>query len=174
MMGRFQPFHLGHLWLAKQILAECDELVVAVTSAQFNYIKKDPFTAGERIEMIHDSLEEADSDMSACFVTAIENQFNIATWGGYLMSSLPKFERVYSGNPYVAMLLTDLGINVIVPNLLNRTQYNATAIRQMIVSGDDVNWQKLVPNAVCKLLKKIDAQRRLSIIYDSDTRPVEH
>ena len=172
-MGRFQPFHLGHLSLAKQILAECDGLIVAVTSAQFNYIKKDPFTAGERIEMIHGSLAETDTDMSTCFVTAVENQFNIATWGGYLMSALPKFERIYSGNPYVAMLLADLGINVIAPNFLDREQYNASAIRHMIASGDD-NWQNLVPNATAQQLKKIDAKHRLSIIYDSDTRPTEH
>lgn len=172
-MGRFQPFHLGHLSLARQILAECDGLIVAVTSAQFNYIKKDPFTAGERIEMIHGALAEADIDMSACFVTAVENQFNIATWGGYLTAALPKFERVYSGNPYVAMLLSDSGISVVVPNFLDRGLHNASAIRRMIASGDD-SWQNLVPNATAQLLKKIDAKRRLSVIYDSDTRPTEH
>ena len=57
MMGRFQPFHLGHLELVKQILDECDEVIIAVTSSQFNYLEKDPFTAGERIEMIHNSLK---------------------------------------------------------------------------------------------------------------------
>jgi len=58
MMGRFQPFHLGHLDLVRQILKECDEVVIAITSSQFNYLEKDPFTAGERIEMIHNSLIE--------------------------------------------------------------------------------------------------------------------
>ena len=48
-MGRYQPFHLGHLDLAKQILEECDEVIIAITSSQFNYLQKDPFTAGERI-----------------------------------------------------------------------------------------------------------------------------
>ena len=44
-MGRFQPFHLGHLDLVKQILKESDEIIILVTSAQFNYLEKDPFTA---------------------------------------------------------------------------------------------------------------------------------
>ena len=61
-MGRFQPFHLGHLELVKQILDQCDEVIIAITSAQFNYLEKDPFTAGERIEMIHNSLKEANLD----------------------------------------------------------------------------------------------------------------
>jgi nicotinamide-nucleotide adenylyltransferase len=59
MVGRFQPFHIGHLALARQILGECDELVIAIGSAQFNFIEKDPFTAGERVVMIHGALAGA-------------------------------------------------------------------------------------------------------------------
>lgn len=171
-MGRFQPFHLGHLALAEKILAECDELVVAVTSAQFNYIWKDPFTAGERIEMIHDSLVESGADMSSCFVVSIENQFNIATWAGYLGAALPRFDRVYSGNEYVAMLLSDLGIDVMQPEFLDRSIYNATAIRDKIISDNE--WQHLVPDAVSRILTRINARRRLSVIKNTDTRPTAH
>ena len=174
MIGRFQPFHLGHLALTKQILDECkDGLIIAITSSQFNYIQKDPFTAGERIEMIHRALVESHLDMSLCFVTAIENQFNVATWSGYLKAALPKFDLIYSGNSYVTMLLSDFGVNVVEPVFIDRTRYNATAIRHMIATGKD-EWQDMVPNSVCQFLKEINAKRRLSIIYDSDTRPTEH
>ena len=112
-MGRFQPFHLGHLDLAKQILDECDEVIIAITSSQFNYLEKDPFTAGERIEMIHNSLKESSLELSRCFVIAIENQFNVSTWASYLKSALPYFDKVYSGNNYVSMLLGDSNIDVV-------------------------------------------------------------
>ena len=48
--------------------------------------------------------------MSRCFVIGIENQFNIATWSSYLKAALPQFDKVYSGNDYVKMLLADSGI----------------------------------------------------------------
>jgi len=172
MMGRFQPFHLGHLDLVKQILSECDEIIIAITSSQFNYLEKDPFTAGERIEMIHQSLNDAGIDMSKCFIIPIENQFNIATWATYLKSILPKFDKVYSGNEYVEMLLADAGIQVIKPKFLERNQYNATNIRKMIVEGKD--WQKLVPKAVSNTINKINGVNRLKIISKSDTKPTEH
>jgi nicotinamide-nucleotide adenylyltransferase len=172
MMGRFQPFHLGHLDLVKQILDECDEVIIAITSSQFNYLEKDPFTAGERIEMIHNSLKESDVELSRCFIVAIENQFNIATWASYLKSVLPNFDKVYSGNDYVQMLLADSGINVVHPKFLDRLQYNATRIRLMIISDD--NWQNFVPNAVVDFLKKIDGRKRLDIISKSDTKPTEY
>ena len=171
-MGRFQPFHLGHLDLAKQILDECDELIIAITSSQFNYLEKDPFTAGERIEMIHNSLKESSLDLTRCFVVSIENQFNVATWASYLKSALPHFDKVYSGNDYVSMLLADSGIEVVTPKFLDRTQFNATRIRSMIVS--DENWKDFVPNAVYDLLTKINAKNRLAVISISDTNPTKH
>ena len=172
MMGRFQPFHLGHLDLVRQILKECDEVVIAITSSQFNYLDKDPFTAGERIEMIHNSLKESDVDLTKCIILAIENQFNIATWLSYLQSMLPHFEKVYSGNDYVKMLLADSEIKVVTPVFLDREQYNATKIRLMIISDED--WEKFVPSAVSEFIKKINGKNRLGIINKSDTKPTEH
>lgn len=172
MMGRFQPFHLGHLDLVKKILEQCDEVIIAVTSAQFNYLEKDPFTAGERIEMIHNSLKESGIDLSRCFVMGIENQFNIATWSSYLKASLPHFDRVYSGNEYVAMLLSDSEIEVIKPEFLDRSTFNATRIRSLIVS--EKSWQEYVPKAVSAVIQNINGENRLKVISQSETKPTEH
>ena len=40
VIGRFQPFHNGHLELVHEILNECEELVLVIGSAQFNYLLK--------------------------------------------------------------------------------------------------------------------------------------
>jgi nicotinamide-nucleotide adenylyltransferase len=172
MMGRFQPFHLGHLDLVRQILKECDEVIIVITSSQFNYLEKDPFTAGERIEMIHNTLKESEVDLTRCIILAIENQFNIATWLSYLKSMLPHFDKVYSGNDYVKMLLADSKIEVVTPVFLDREQYNATKIRAMIIS--DKNWEQFVPSTVSEFIKKINGKNRLDIINKSDTKPTEH
>ena len=171
-MGRFQPFHLGHLDLVTKILDECDEIIIAITSSQFNYLEKDPFTSGERIEMIHNSLKDSSIDLSRCFVIGIENQFNIATWASYLKSSLPHFDKVYSGNDYVSMLLGDSQIKVVSPKFLHREKYNATRIRSLII--EDGEWQQYVPKAVSKLIDEINGQNRLKVISKSDTKPTEH
>jgi nicotinamide-nucleotide adenylyltransferase len=163
---------MGHLDLAKKILDECDEVIIAITSSQFNYLEKDPFTAGERIEMIHNSLKDSGIDLSRCFVVGIENQFNVATWASYLKAALPRFDRVYSGNDYVSMLLADSDIKVVNPSFLDREKYNATRIRSMIVA--DENWQDFVPRAVHDLIIRINGKNRLTVISSSDTKPTEH
>ena len=172
ILGRFQPFHLGHLELVNQILKDCDEVIILITSSQFNYLKKDPFTAGERIEMIRNSLKESDLDLTKCIILAIENQFNIATWTSYLKTMLPHFDRVYSGNEYVQMLLKNSNIEVVKPTFLDREKYNATKIRSMIIS--EGSWENLVPSAVVEFIKKNDIKYRLQVINKSDTKPTEH
>ncbi|KAG2478324.1 MAG: Nicotinamide-nucleotide adenylyltransferase [Nitrosopumilales archaeon] len=172
MMGRFQPFHLGHLDLVKQILSECDEVIIAITSSQFNYLEKDPFTAGERIEMIHQSLKDDGVDLSRCFIVAIENQSNIATWGSYLEASLPKFDKVYSGNDYVSMLLADSGCIVTSPKFLDREKYNASKIRKLMIENKE--WNDFVPKAVVNIIEKINGIKRLQTISKSDTKPTEY
>ena len=142
-----------------------------MTSSQFNYLLKDPFTAGERLEMIHESLQ-SDVDLTKCFLVPIENQFNIATWASYLEATLPKFDRVYSGNEYVSMLLADSGYKVIEPQFYDREKFNATRIRNLMIN--DGEWENLVPNATSEFIKKIDGVNRLKIISKSDTKPTEH
>jgi nicotinamide-nucleotide adenylyltransferase len=85
---------------------------------------------------------------------------------------LPHFDKVYSGNDYVKMLLADSEIEVIKPVFLDREKYNATKIRSMIVCED--HWEQFVPSAVFEFLKKINAKNRLEIITKSDTKPTEH
>ncbi|RPJ28200.1 MAG: nicotinamide-nucleotide adenylyltransferase, partial [Nitrosopumilales archaeon] len=55
-IGRFQPFHLGHIAAIKFAFTNVDELIIAIGSSQASYDPQNPFTAGERLSMIKDSL----------------------------------------------------------------------------------------------------------------------
>ena len=55
-VGRFQPFHLGHLRAIKAVLKEVDEIVIVIGSAQYSHNSNNPFTAGERLVMIRRAL----------------------------------------------------------------------------------------------------------------------
>lgn len=168
MVGRFQPFHLGHLHLAREILREHD-LAVAVAGAQFNHIEKDPFTAGERIEMAHASLAEDGADMSRCTVSAVENQTNVATWASYLRAALPEFGKVYSGNEYVRMLF---GPDAVEPAMLDRGRFSASRVRALLASGGD--WKPLVPPAAARVIERAGGQARMALISRTDTDPTSH
>ena len=54
VLGRFQPFHLGHAGLVKAAVEHADggEVVVAIGSAQAGWEANNPWTADERQDMV--------------------------------------------------------------------------------------------------------------------------
>ena len=180
MIGRFQPFHNGHLYLAKQILKECDELIIAIGSAQFNYIYKDPFTAGERVLMIHAALssETKDIDLTKCYIIPIVNDENNARWFGHLKSMVPPFHVLYTGNEFV-IGLASREVQIRKPSFLKKEEYNGTNIRKQIATMQQQNnqqlqqqnWKDLVPNAVYTIIEEIDGFKRIEMLLGSDSHP---
>lgn len=171
MLGRFQPFHKGHLALTKQILSECDELLIIIGSAQFNFIDKDPFSAGERVLMIHEALKEAGVDLSRCYIIPVANDENNARWLAYLRSMVPPFDVLYSGNDFVKYLARsqDSGIAIKEPMFAEINEYNGTNIRHLMQDGKP--WEHLVPPAVAKVIQQIGGIVRISMLARSDSNP---
>lgn len=59
-IGRFQPFHNGHLALLEQALASADQVIVVIGSVRKARTPRNPFTWQERVDMIRLALPEAD------------------------------------------------------------------------------------------------------------------
>jgi nicotinamide-nucleotide adenylyltransferase len=168
MVGRFQPFHKGHLSLVKQILEDCDELIIAIGSAQYNYIFQDPFTAGERMLMIHKALSEARIDLKKCYIVPIINDENNARWLAHLRSMVPPFDILFSGNEFVRALVGE-DVKVKKPEFVMKKYYNGTYIRKTISEKD--NWKKLVPNGVAEIIEEIGGVARIKMLLHSYKYP---
>lgn len=171
MLGRFQPFHKGHLALTKQILSECDELLIIIGSAQFNFIDKDPFSAGERVLMIHEALKEAGVDLSRCYIIPVANDENNARWLAYIRSMVPPFDVLYSGNDFVKYLARSQDSSIVIedPMFAEINEYNGTNIRRLMQEGKP--WEHLVPPAVAKVIQQIGGIVRINMLARSDSNP---
>jgi cytidyltransferase-related domain len=167
MIGRFQPFHNGHLKLTKQILKDCNELIIAVGSSQFNFTFSNPFTAGERVYFIHQSLVEAKIDLSKVYVIPILNLENNAIWVQHLKSMLPNFNSIYSGNKFVQELLSSGSetFNVQTPHFYDSSNCNGTNIRMNIVM--DKEWKQYVPDAVYRIISEFNGVHRIKILFET-------
>jgi len=171
MLGRFQPFHNGHISLTKQILSECEELVIIIGSAQFNFIDKDPFSAGERVLMIHEALKEAAIDLSRCYVIPVANDENNARWLSHLRSMVPPFDVLYSGNDFVKYLVLSQDSHIVVknPTFAKKEEYNGTYIRFLMQNGK--SWEHLVPHAIEKIIHQVEGIERIKMLAGSDSNP---
>jgi nicotinamide-nucleotide adenylyltransferase len=166
MIGRFQPFHRGHLYLVQQILSECNELVIAIGSSQFNYTFSNPFTAGERIHMIHEALVEENVSLDKVYIIPIPNSENNSIWLQHLKSMVPKFNVLYTGNAFVkGLVIGDENVQIKNPDFLEEGKYNGTHIRTFIVSNK--NWKKLVPNSVYRMINQYDGISRVRMLYET-------
>ena len=156
-MGRFQPFHLGHLDMVRRVLAEHEELIVGIGSAQYSHTRENPFTAGERYEMIRRTLDA--EGIHAYHIVPIPDTHVHSVWVGHVVSLVPKFDVVYTNSPLVVRLFREKGFKVEELPLLKREAFSGTLIRKMIYEGGD--WMPLVPKAVASYILEIDGPQRI-------------
>jgi nicotinamide-nucleotide adenylyltransferase len=161
VIGRFQPFHNGHLFLIRQILRECNEVLIVVGSAQQNYTFANPFTAGERILMIRKSLIEGGVDVSKIIIIPLIDIEDNAMWFPMLVSMLPPFDIIYSGNQLVVSLASSY-LEVRSPKFVRKKHYNGSYIRHRILSGQ--KWSNLVSKSVFDIICSIDGINRIKKI----------
>jgi nicotinamide-nucleotide adenylyltransferase len=168
LVGRFQPFHLGHLAVVRDIRsARPDErLILGVGSAQESYTWKNPFTSGERIEMIEQALAEA--RLEGVTATPIPDIQRHALWVRYVESLLPPFGRVYTNNPLTRLLFERAKYAVEGPALVDRERLEGENIRGSMARDGD--WKPLVPPAVGRYLAELSAPARLATLREGEGR----
>jgi nicotinamide-nucleotide adenylyltransferase len=165
-VGRFQPFHLGHLGAIKDILKEVDELVIVIGSAQYSHNLNNPFTAGERLVMVRKALEEAGMDCSQVWVVPVPDAHLHMMWVAAVEGYAPPFDVVYSNEPLTRRLFIEAGYKVKAVRFHERKLYSSTEIRERM--QEDESWEKLVPKSVAAFIKKIDGVNRLQDLNKSD------
>lgn len=165
-VGRFQPFHLGHLEAVKHILDRVDNLVIVVGSAQHSHTLENPFTAGERITMIHRALKDAKISPARFTVIPLPDAEFHKVWVSHLLSQTPRFDIVFTNEPLTFRLLKEEGLKVEHVPMFNRRFYTATEVRRRLLKNG--KWEDLLPKSVAAYVKLINGDERLRDISESD------
>ncbi len=165
-VGRFQPFHLGHLHLLRQILEDFEEVVLGVGSAQYSHSPRNLFTAAERHEMIRRTLER--EGIEGCQIIPISDIGVHSQWVSHVLSHVPPFEAVFSHEPLTRRLFQEAGVKVLDKPLLDRDNYSGTEIRRRMLEGG--NWKELVTPPVAEYIEEIDGVGRAEAVTLAERR----
>lgn len=165
--GRFQPFHNGHMHAVNYILSLAKEAVIVITAAQFNYLPDEPFTAGERVEMIRRALDDL---YPRCYVIPVDNVANNAEWLPRIENRAPSFEAVFTNNPLVRVLALEKGYKVEKIPFKSREVLEGRKIREAMASGRQ--WEQLVPPAVAHYIKTIRGDSRIRMLFETEPIPL--
>jgi nicotinamide-nucleotide adenylyltransferase len=166
LVGRFQPFHLGHLEAIKDVLKEVDELIIVIGSAQYSHNLDNPFTAGERLVMVRRALEEAGIDYERIWIVPVSDVYLHMMWVSAVEGYTPKFDMVYSNEPLTRRLFIESEYQVKSIRFHKRKVYSSTEVRKRMLNGE--GWEKLVPESVAQFVNEIDGVNRLQDLGESD------
>ncbi len=164
-IGRFQPYHLGHHAVIKEMASEADEVIICIGSAQRSHELENPFTAGERYLMISKSLRD-DGVFNFYIVPILDVNWN-AVWVSHVESLIPPVDVVYTNNPLIERLFKERDYKVRAPLLFNRKEYSGSEIRRRMLNNE--SWKDLVPKAVAEVIKEIEGMKRMKDLGRNDT-----
>ena len=109
-IGRFQPFHKGHLKVIKNILKKYDKVVIGIGSSQYKNTSDNPFNISERKEMIKRSLHEENIDNYETI--EIPDIHNPPKWVDHVLSIYSDFDIVITNNSFTKKLFKEKNIKV--------------------------------------------------------------
>lgn len=156
LIGRFQPFHKGHLYLIQDLSHTYTQVIIGVGSSQYSHTADNPFSFEERREMITRSL--ANTGIINYRILAIPDIHNPPRWVDHVLTYVSDFDVVISNNPETCRLFQEKGFTVKRTPLYKRNQYSGKEIRSRLSAG--ARWTSLVPEQVAEIIKEINGQER--------------
>jgi len=160
LIGRFQPFHLGHLEALQFALSKVDKLWLGLGSSNKSIEHNNPFSAEERKKMILSSIDDSiKNKITIYFIPDVDNHVK---WIEKIDTIVPKFDIVFSNDPLTDHLYSKRTVRVIPIPFLKRDQLSGTRIRDLIKS--DQKWDDLVPSGTKHVLENLDGKNRLKIL----------
>ena len=147
-IGRFQPFHNGHLYALNFANSYCKKLIIGVGSTQESGTERNPLSAKDRIRIIESGLMHTKIGQIKHRFMIIPDFSDDEKWFNYIMRMSPDVDVVFSRNRIVRRIFRNHNITVISPPWRMREQLSATKIRAMIKKGG--NWSSRVPRGAVK------------------------
>ncbi len=154
-VGRFQPFHNGHLKVIRDILKANDRIAIVI-GGPAKPDEKNPFSFGEREGMIKAALKA--EGINRYEIYKVPDVNDDEKWSSKI-KSLGQFEVAYSRNPWTIRCLKKAGIPVRQHKFYERYENCGREIRNRIADGKQ--WRKLVPAKVYAYIMEIKGEDRI-------------
>ena len=156
-IGRFQPFHNGHLLVLQQISKQYEEVIIGIGSSQEKDTNDNPFSEEERKLMITRSLDAV--GIHNYQVAAIPDIHDPPRWVAHVCSILSGFNVVITNNPLTRKLFSEKGYLVKGTSYFDREHYSGKEIRKRILQNKP--WEEFVPASVAQVMKEIQGVKQI-------------
>ena len=157
-IGRFQPFHNGHLQLIAELTKSYEHIIIGVGSSQYSHTAENPFTYEERSEMITQAL--AEENINNFSIIAIPDLHDPPHWVNHVTNLTPIFDIVITNNDFTTQLFKEKGYLIKHTPIYNRQEFSGREIRRRIREYEP--WKELVPPVVYRYIIQIHGDQRVN------------
>ena len=159
-LGRFQPFHIGHVSIINQMLCECDTIAIAIGSAQESGTERNPLSFLFRSILIQETCLDYLDRIKFYAIYDRETYSDDSTWGQYVLNVLNDQYNVipdiiYKGDDKVnTVWYKDCNIPVVTVSR-NSIPISGTELRKTILEGHKDYALDYLPEQTHKFYDKI-------------------
>ncbi len=139
-IGRFQPFHKGHLSALEYIGKKADKVIVAI--AVHPYDRDNPFSPGLRKKMLERSGVKHK-------IALVKDTKSDEEWANKIVSRF-RPDIVFSNNPWTIDCFKG---KVKVEKIPVEVDINATDVRRLM--RENKNWKDFVPKGTVEVLEHV-------------------
>lgn len=151
IIGRFQPFHLGHLYLLKKTLEIAEKVIIGIGSESI-FDENNPLSFNERKKMIEQVFEDEKIKDKLEKIVGLEDFFNDDLWRGNVIKLAGDFDIVVSNNEWTNKIMEQADYKVVRFPYYRREKYEGWRIRKLIKLGK--KWKNRVPKNTTSLISK--------------------
>jgi len=151
IVGRFQPFHKGHLFLIKKALEKADKIIIGIGSANMSD-ENNPIDFETRKKVIKAvAYKEKIFGDRLIKIVPLDDFFDDKKWLKNLEKQVGKFDLAFGNNDWTNNILKKAGYKVLKVDYYKRDLFEGWRIRKLIKEGK--KWQDRVPSYLISNIK---------------------
>ena len=149
IVGRFQPFHKGHLFLIKKALEKADKIIVGIGSSNITDVNN-PIDFETRKKVIKAVFYKEGIEEKLSKIVPLDDFFDDQKWLLNLKKQVGKFDLALGNNSWTNNILKKSGYKVLEVDYYKRPLYEGWRIRKLIKEGK--KWENRVPTYLIKAI----------------------
>ena len=150
-VGRFQPFHNGHLLVVQGMAKLCGKIIIAIGSSQESGTADNPWTVQQRKDMIQNALQGVDLiPLHDIMFIEVPDEKDDGSWVKRVLELAGPVEQVWTGNAHTKKCFEGMGVEI--RNIKEVPGISATEIRAKIKAKDE-SWKEKVPHEVVVVIQ---------------------
>lgn len=165
-IGRFQPFHKGHLYALKQAVEHGQDVLIGIGSSEQSGTESNPWSYEVRKKMVERVVNEERLSKQVVGIVGIADTESDKEW----VSSVVEIVKglgyrvdevvVVSNNSWVTETLSEVGMAVVRQGFYQRDKLEGVKIREMIFlqAQDRLRyglWQERVEPEVVEIIEEL-------------------